>query len=145
MSEQSNGANEAEANAAAGAAGEEELRRALEEQLKEVSVEEVLVQSVVGLVNITARRISIPEERDLGQARLGIDSVRALLDLLPAEVAVQVRDAVSRLQLEFARVSGGDDGGGGGGEGGGGEATGPSGSGAGGPGGSGLWTPPGTV
>lgn len=87
--------------------GEEEFRRALEEQMRNTRVEELLVQSVVSLINLSARRVAIEEERDLGQAKLGIDAVRALLDLLPPEIADQVRQALSQLQLEYAQVSGG--------------------------------------
>ena len=89
--------------------GEEELRRALEEQMRNTRVEELLVQSVVSLINLSARRVAIEDERDLHQAKLGIDAVRALLDLLPPEIAEQVRQALSQLQLEFAQAAGGGD------------------------------------
>ncbi len=84
---------------------EEEFRAAMEEQLRNATVNDMLVQSVVGLVNLTARRIGIEEERDLAQARLGIDAVGALVDLLPAELATQVREALSQLQLQFAQLA----------------------------------------
>lgn len=141
--------NQAGEGAAAGEPSEEELRRALEEQLRHARVDELLVQSVVSLINLSARRVAIAEERDLEQAKLGIDAVRALLDLLPAEVAGQVRDALSQLQLQYAQISGGDAQGepnatpssGADAE----SQPGPTPGSAARPKGSGLWTPPGSV
>jgi hypothetical protein len=85
---------------------EEELRAALEQQMKEVRVEDVLLQSVASLVNLTARRIGKEDERDLAQAQVGIEAVRALVDLLPPEAASQVRNALSELQTLYAQVAG---------------------------------------
>jgi hypothetical protein len=90
---------------------EEELRAALEQQMKEVRVEDVLLQSVASLVNLTARRIGKEDERDLAQARIGIEAVRALVDLLPPEAESQVRNALSELQTLYAQVAGSGEGG----------------------------------
>ena len=49
------------------------------------AVEDVLLQSVVSILNLTARRIAKEDERDLEQAQVGIDAVRALIDLLEPE------------------------------------------------------------
>jgi hypothetical protein len=86
---------------------EEELRAALEEEMRKVRVQDLLVQSVASIVNLTARRIGKEDERDLEQARVGIDAVRALVDLLPEEPAKQVREALSQLQLLYAQAAGG--------------------------------------
>ena len=86
---------------------EEEIRAALEEQMKEVRVEDLILQSVASLINLTARRIAKEDERDLDQARLGIEAVRALSGMLPEEAAAQVRQALSELQMLYARESGG--------------------------------------
>jgi hypothetical protein len=84
---------------------EEELRAALEEELRRVRVQDLLVQSVASIVNLTARRIGKEDERDLEQARVGIDAVRVLVDLLPEEPAKQVREALSQLQLLYAQAA----------------------------------------
>ena len=91
----------------AAAAQEEELRRRLEEELRRLRVEDVLLQSVVSLINLTSRRIAKPDEQDLEQAKLGIEAVRALVDLLPDEPAAQVRQALSELQVAYASEAGG--------------------------------------
>ncbi|MDQ3728986.1 MAG: hypothetical protein M3355_05300 [Actinomycetota bacterium] len=97
---------------------EEELRAHLEEQLRNVRVEDLLVESAASIVNLTVRRIAKPDEQDLEQARVGIEAVRGLVDLVEGEVAGQIRSALSDLQLLYARASrgeplegpGGDDG-----------------------------------
>ena len=81
---------------------EEELRAALEEQMRNITVQDVILQSVVSLLNLTGRRLT-GDERDLPQARLGIDAVRALAPLCPDEQAGPVREALSQLQMTFAR------------------------------------------
>jgi len=94
---------------------EEELRAAFEEQLRQVSVEDVLLQTVATLVNLAARRLGlIPETgedpgeaRDVGQARLAIDGARALAPLCPEDHQDSIRQALSQLQLAFAQAAGG--------------------------------------
>ncbi len=87
---------------------EEELRERIEEGLRKVRVQDVLLESVVTLINLTARRIGKQDERDLDQARVGIEAVRAVVGLLEPEPQAQVRDALSELQMLYARHSGGD-------------------------------------
>jgi hypothetical protein len=87
---------------------EEELRARIEEQLKQVRVQDLLVESAASIVNLTARRIAKPDEQDLEQARIGIEAVRALVDLLDGEVEGQIRGALSELQLLYARASKGE-------------------------------------
>ncbi len=133
------------------AAEEEEMRRRFEEEIRKLRIEDVLLQSVVSLINLTSRRIAKPDEQDLDQARLGIDAIGALVDHLPSEPASQVRQALSELQVAYASEAGGGDapgaapGGAAGGaegapEGGGGGAAGPEGAPKQGES-SGLWTP----
>lgn len=86
---------------------EEELRAQLEEEMKRIRVEDVLVQTTVTLVNLGGRKLGLmPEaagERDLGQAKLAIDGARALVPLIPEEPAAQVRQALTQLQMAYAR------------------------------------------
>jgi hypothetical protein len=83
---------------------QEELRARLEEQLRKLKVEDLMVESVVSILNLTARRIAKEDERDLEQARVGIDAIRAWLDLLPEQAATQIRSAVSELQVLYAQA-----------------------------------------
>jgi hypothetical protein len=124
---------------------EEELRAQLEEEIKRVRVEDVVLQSVVSILNLSARRIAKDDERDLDQAKVGIDAARALVDLVKPEAQPQLRQAISELQMLYAQHAGeGSQGSGGDGDEGGGDEEGGSEQGSSGPpkGDSGLWTPP---
>ncbi len=80
---------------------EEELREAL----KQLKVEDVLLQTLVTLVNLAGRRLTVDEEKDVEQAKLGIEAVRALLPLCPEEESKPIRDALSQLQMLYVRES----------------------------------------
>jgi hypothetical protein len=91
---------------------EEELRAAYEEQLKQIRVEDVLVQTVLSLINLGSLRAGLvpgsESEADAVQLRQAIEGVRALLPLVEPALgpdARQIRDAVSRLQMEYARLA----------------------------------------
>ena len=82
---------------------QEELQRRLEEQLRQVRVQDLLLESVASILNLSARRIAKQDERDLEQGRLGIDAVRAVLELLEPSQREQVREALSQVQMLYAR------------------------------------------
>jgi hypothetical protein len=92
---------------------EEELRAAYEAELKRVRVDDVIVQTIVSLLNLGGRRAGLAPgtegERDLEQVRLAIEGVRALLPLVEGGLgrdASTLRDALSQLQLAYARSGG---------------------------------------
>ena len=94
----------------------EEQIRQLEAELERISVEDVLLQTIVSLINLGARKgglASPPGEGpppDWSQMRLAIEGARALMPLLEAEHGDElapVRDALSQLQLAYAQGSGG--------------------------------------
>ena len=86
---------------------QEEMRERLEEQLRKVRVQDLLLESVVSVLNLAARRIAKEDERDLEQGRIGIEAVRAVLDLLDEEPAAQVRSALAEVQMLYAKEAGG--------------------------------------
>ena len=86
---------------------QEELRERLEEQLRKVRVQDLLLDSVISVINLSARRIGKEDERDLEQARVGIEAVCAVVGLLDDEPAKQVRSALSEVQMLYARYAGG--------------------------------------
>jgi hypothetical protein len=88
---------------------EEELR-AYEAQLKQIRVDDVIVQTIVSLVNLGGRKAGLApgteDERDLEQVRQAIEATRALLPLVEAELgpdAGRIRDALSQLQMVYAQ------------------------------------------
>jgi hypothetical protein len=85
---------------------EEEIRAQLEEEIRKVRVEDVVLQSAISILNLAARRIAKDDERDLEQAKVGIDAARALTELVPEEARTQLRQAVSELQLLYAKHAG---------------------------------------
>jgi hypothetical protein len=90
---------------------EDELRAAYEEHLRQIRAEELIVQTILSLLNIGALRAGrVPgqeDERDPEQLRLAIEGVRALLplvaDLLGPDAA-KLRDALSGLQMAYAQA-----------------------------------------
>jgi hypothetical protein len=75
--------------------------------MRKVRVQDLVLQSVASIVNLTARRIAKEDERDLDQARAGIEAVRALVDQLEPDAQKQVRSALSELQMIYAQATGG--------------------------------------
>jgi hypothetical protein len=88
---------------------EDELRAAYEAELARIRVEDILVQTVVSLLNLAARKAGLTggdEEPDFEQVRQAIDGTQALMPLVEPMLgpdAKQVRDALSQLQLAYAR------------------------------------------
>ena len=94
---------------------EEEIR-ALEAEMEKLTVDDVLLQTLVTLINLGARKAGLasppgeePEGRDLGETKQAIDAARALFPLLEAKHGEQlapVKDALSRLQMAYVQKSG---------------------------------------
>jgi hypothetical protein len=95
---------------------EAELRAAYEAELKQIRVEQILLEQVVTLINLGMRKTGMApgteDERDPVQVRVAIEGVRALTPLLEQiapEQAEPIREALSQLQLAFVRLGGGDE------------------------------------
>jgi hypothetical protein len=109
---------------------EEQLRQ-IEAEMERITVDDVLLQTLVTLLNLAARKAGLaspPGEGpppDLEQMRQAIDGARAILPLVEQRHAEQlgpVRDTLSQLQMAYSQLRG--QGGGGSGEEGGGEGGG---------------------
>jgi hypothetical protein len=92
---------------------EEEIR-ALEAEMEKLSVDDVLLQTIVTLLNLGARKAGLAEgsQPDLPQVKLAIDAARALLPLVEprhGEALAPVRDALSRLQMVYVQKTGGQE------------------------------------
>jgi hypothetical protein len=92
---------------------EEELRAAYEAELKRIRVDDIIVQTLVSLLNLGGRRAGLAPgtegERDLDQVRTAIEGVRALLPLVQEQLGPEagtLRDALSQLQVAYAQLSG---------------------------------------
>jgi hypothetical protein len=98
---------------------EEELR-AIEAEMQRITVDDVLLQTIVTLLNVGARKAGLasappaegaaPPEPDLEQVKQAIDGARALLPLVEPRHGKElgpIKDALSRLQMFFAQRSSG--------------------------------------
>lgn len=90
---------------------QEAMLRQMEEEMRRVRVEDLIAQSVVSILNLSARRIVKEDERDLEQAKLGIDAVRSIVGLLNPEAQQEIKNALSQLQMLYARHLGEAEGG----------------------------------
>jgi len=105
-------------DAAAGATGdrqptEAELMAAYEEQMKNIRVEEVVVQSLASLIEIGGRRAGLvpgaQDEADPTQLQVAIEAIRALQPVVAPLIGPnksQIDQALSQLQLAFAQMTG---------------------------------------
>lgn len=84
---------------------DEELVRQLEEELKKLKVSDLLVQTLYTVSSLGYRKLSA-EDRDLAQAQLAIEALRALLPLLEGAVGDEIvrdfKQVTSNLQLAYA-------------------------------------------
>ncbi len=110
-------ANEPNAGDAQGEPSEEELRAAYEAEMSRITSADMILQAAVSLLNIGGYRLGLSsaqdqppgQARDLEQVRDAIDGARALLPILertqPNELR-PLRDALSQLQMAYAREAG---------------------------------------
>ena len=89
---------------------EDEIREAL----KKIRVEDVLLQTAATLIDVAARRMGLAEDdgpKQLDQAKLAIDAIRALEPLMTDEQQAALREPLSQLQMAYVREAQGDSGG----------------------------------
>jgi hypothetical protein len=75
----------------------------IREQLRQLRIDDVLMQTVVTLINLSGRKLTVEDEKDVAQAKKGIEAVRALVPLCPDEQAQPIQDALSQLQMAYVR------------------------------------------
>ena len=94
---------------------EEELRQ-LEAEMERITVDDVLIQTTVTLLNLAARKAGLGAPPGQGpapdweQVRQAIEGARALVPLLEQRHAEQlgpIRETLSRLQMAYAQGAGG--------------------------------------
>jgi hypothetical protein len=73
----------------------------LVEEFRKAKVEDFLVHTCSLLASLGFGKLA-PEARDLGQARLAIDALKALQELVPEDARRDVQQVVANLQLAFA-------------------------------------------
>jgi len=90
------------------AESDEQLIRQLEEELKKLKVGDLLVQTLYTVSSLGYRKLS-EEDRDLDQAHLAIETLRALLPVLEGSVDEGIlgdfKQVTSNLQLAYAEAA----------------------------------------
>jgi hypothetical protein len=87
------------------------MRAAYEAELSRITSADMILQTAVSLLNLGGRRLGLAPgsegERDLAQVRDAVDGVRALLEILERSASADelrpLRDALSQLQMAYAR------------------------------------------
>jgi len=95
---------------------EEEVAQRLAEELRSLKVEDVLVSVLIQISAIGYRRIGLTEEtkedRDLPQAKLAIETMKALTPVLdqvvPEDLVRDFNSSVANLQLAYAQAASGE-------------------------------------
>lgn len=86
---------------------DDELIRQLEEELKRVKVSDLLVQTLYTVSSLGYSRLGT-EDRDLEQAKLAIETMRALIPVLtgavPDEVISDFNQVTANMQLAYAKA-----------------------------------------
>jgi hypothetical protein len=84
---------------------DEELLKQVEEELRKLKVSDLLVQMLYTVSSLGYRKLS-DDDRDLDQARLAIESLRAVLPVLEGAISDDVmrdfRQVTANLQLAYA-------------------------------------------
>jgi hypothetical protein len=87
---------------------EEQLREQLEEELRRLKVSDLLVQTLYTVSALGYRRMG-EEDRDLEQAKLAIDTLRAVIPVLegtlPAEMIRDLNQVTADMQLAYAKAA----------------------------------------
>ena len=91
---------------------QEQLARELEEQLKALRVEDVVVQSLVTVSSIGFRRLGLSqdtrEDRELEQSQLAIETMEALTPVverfMPEQLASDFKGSAAQLKLAYVRA-----------------------------------------
>lgn len=92
---------------------QERLAAELAEELRNLRVEDVLVNTLLTISSIGYRRLGLTadtrEDRDLEQTRLAIETMRALAPVLeqvvPSELVADFSSSVANLQLAYAKAA----------------------------------------
>ena len=92
---------------------DEDVARALAEELRKLKVEDVIIQTLVTISSIGYRRLGLTEdtrdERDLRQVELTIETMKALTPVLrefvPADLVGSFDEQIANLQLAYAKAA----------------------------------------
>lgn len=91
---------------------DEEIRKQIEETLKNLTVRDIVLDFMVSLASLAYQRMGIPEDvnekyRDLEQAKLAIDCLdslaKSLKERAPEELLKSLENTIDNLKLNYAK------------------------------------------
>ena len=87
---------------------EEELVAELEEELRKLTHSDILLQTAMTLSSLGFRKLS-EDDRDLAQARVAIEGLKAIVPVLegsvPEQTARDLQQVIANLQLAYAQAA----------------------------------------
>jgi cell division GTPase FtsZ len=72
------------------------------EQLKQLKVDDVMLQTIVALINLTSHKLQVG---DHAEAKKGIDAARAIVPLCAEEQLAPIKEALSQLQMAYVQAT----------------------------------------
>ena len=71
--------------------------------LRQIKVEDVVVQTVATLVNLAGQKLSVEGAKDPAEAQKAIDAARHMLPLVPEEAHAPIQNALDQVQMLYVR------------------------------------------
>ena len=75
------------------------------EALRQITTEDVVVQTVATLVNLAGQKLSVEGAKDPEEAKRAIDAARHMLPLVPEEAKTPIQNALDQIQMLYVRES----------------------------------------
>ena len=75
--------------------------------LRQIKVEDVVVQTVATLVNLAGQKLSVEGAKDPAEAQKAIDAARQMLPLVPDEAQLPIQNALDQVQMLYVRETSG--------------------------------------
>ena len=73
------------------------------EALRQITTEDVVVQTVATLVNLAGQKLSVEGAKDPEEAKRAIDAARHMLPLVPEEATAPIQNALDQIQMLYVR------------------------------------------
>jgi hypothetical protein len=73
------------------------------EALRQITTEDVVVQTVATLVNLAGQKLSVEGAKDPPEAQKAIDAARHMLPLVPDEAQTPIQNALDQVQMLYVK------------------------------------------
>ncbi len=73
------------------------------EALRQITTEDVVVQTVATLVNLAGQKLSVEGAKDPAEAQKAIDAARHMLPLVPDEAQTPIQNALDQVQMLYVK------------------------------------------